>query len=745
MKKRKLNKAIIILYVVSALCFFAAIFRCFEKIETNLKQEMYYTLSDMAEQDVLAVKKEMKAKYRVLSSIAMEMENHPEGEAGILSSMRSFVEIYNFKRMGYAEADGLADTTDGFQIDISDRRYFKEGMQGKLWLSDTLVDPTNDEHELIHVFSVPVYEAGHAKVKGVLFATYRMEDFQELLHTDTFAGSGFSCIMWPDGKVIAHSPNSPLSEVENIFDYIREISPGNGEVAAQSEENMKQGLTSSGSYEGNSMSLLFHYRPLGGVSSDQQWYILTIAPQAALSERVAPIKRDVKRMLVIVIVIFLIAVLSAIVANYRKRRILTSLAYQDGLTGGDNFLCFKEKCKNRKSADGFLIAMDLSEFKVINDTCGVEKGDEALVALWKILSAHTMAVEGELLARVNADRFVMLWEAAGKVEVESRLQEIIAEILKLSEQLKIPKLFPVFGIYQIEKMEEADNLYGNAVQAKHLVKGRRDRHYAFYDEIDRAMVLENRKLEDSFEQALRDREFQVWYQPKYSTMEGKIIGAEALVRWRKADGKMLAPGRFISLFEKNGNITALDEYVFRTVCMQQKKWEKEGKELRPVSVNISRVSLYFSNIVDKYREILREIDLNPSLVELEITESATIDNAEIASLITGFRDAGFKILLDDFGSGYSSLATLNMMHFDTLKLDKSLVDYIGDENGEKLLHYITRLGQSLGLRITAEGVETENQLTFLRDLQCDDIQGYYFSKPLPLEEYEERLNIEGKG
>ncbi|MBE5867193.1 MAG: EAL domain-containing protein, partial [Lachnospiraceae bacterium] len=202
---------------------------------------------------------------------------------------------------------------------------------------------------------------------------------------------------------------------------------------------------------------------------------------------------------------------------------------------------------------------------------------------------------------------------------------------------------------------------------------------------------------------------------------------------------MRQPLDFIPLFERNGLIATLDEHVFKTVCMQQKKWEKEGKHSFPISVNISRASLYYDDIIDRYKNILRECDIEPGLVPLEITESATVDNSQIRKLVERFQEIGFPIHLDDFGNGYSALSTLNMMHFDTLKLDKGLVDFIGDSNGEKLLGYTIKLAKSLGMRITAEGVEYKNQVEFLQDLECDEIQGYYFSRPLPLEKFEELI------
>lgn len=256
-------------------------------------------------------------------------------------------------------------------------------------------------------------------------------------------------------------------------------------------------------------------------------------------------------------------------------------------------------------------------------------------------------------------------------------------------------------------------------------------------QLDIQQLSEDRLMEDIFDDALKNGEFHLWYQPKVDPARGCILGAEALIRWKRPDGTMLSPGKFIPLFEKNGNITTLDEYVFRTVCAQQQKWLQSGYRLYPISVSISRISLYYSNVVDKYREILDSFELDPKYVPLEITESATINNSDISSLIEQFHEAGFTLLLDDFGSGYSSLSSLNVMHFDTVKLDKSLIDYIGDQKGEQLLLHITQLLQSFGMTITAEGVETSDQVEFLRNLHCDDIQGYFFSKPLPINEFED--------
>ena len=417
-----------------------------------------------------------------------------------------------------------------------------------------------------------------------------------------------------------------------------------------------------------------------------------------------------------------------------KQEQLRKLAYTDQLTGADNYARFKQKMLSQSGNHGFYAAIDLQDFKLINSTCGIVKGDETLQSVSKVLQSHLK--RDEFFARIDADRFLVIFWDKDKTSLEPRLQEICKDLEALSVELNIPRIFPLFGIYETSDHQEVEQNYGKAVQAKHIIKGNRSRHYAFYDEINMNQILENKQIEDHFENAIQNGEFHIWYQPKVDPQTAHILGAEALIRWQRPDGTLLSPAKFIPLFERDGNITALDEYVFRAVCNQQEKWQDSGFPMFPVSVNISRISLYFSNIVEKYRDILDSYHLDPKYVPLEITESATIDNSDIASLIDQFHEAGFTLLLDDFGSGYSSLSSLNEMHFDTIKLDKSLIDYIGDPNGEKLLQQITLLLQNLGMSITAEGVETASQVKFLENLHCDDIQGYYFSKPLPLNDYE---------
>ena len=736
MKQSKLPKQALAILGIALVLVLSTVIWSSAQITRDVTDEVESTLRDVANQNALIVQQEIRENFNLLYSFADEISASSKASdaASITRQLGAFVNTYQFKRIGFVAPDGQVATTDGYTQDLSSRAFFREGMQGLPGISNTLQDRIGSP-EPINVFSIPVYNQNN-EIMGVLFATYRNQLFEELLGVQSFNNQGFSCLLNQDGELIACSSNAPasLQEATVISDYLE--ADTRNDKPYQELTKMLRGTTSSGgSFYGDGRSYHYYAVALDNLREDRQWFVLTVVPDQVLSNRTEPVLFQVRLLMLLIILIASCGTFAYVHSIRTQRRQLFRLAYEDPLTGGDNFACFKEKMIRHNGDRGFYVALDIQDFKIINSTCGVAKGDETLQEIWKVLQSNIHL--GEFSAHINADRFVLFLRDKDKRTLEPRLSGMCQDLTNLSTKLNIPRVFPLCGVYETTDHKEVEQNYGKAVQAKYLVKDKRTRHYAFYDELDVQQLSENRLIENSFEDALKNGEFQLWYQPKVDPVSGNILGAEALIRWLRPDGTMLSPAKFIPLFEKNGNITTLDEYVFRTVCAQQQKWQQAGMKLYPISVNISRVSLYFSNIVDKYREILDSFQLDPKYVPLEITESATINNSDISSLIEQFHKAGFTLLLDDFGSGYSSLSSLNVMHFDTIKLDKSLIDYIGDQNGERLLLHITQLLQSFGMTITAEGVETSDQVEFLKNLHCDDIQGYFFSKPLPLNEFED--------
>ena len=416
------------------------------------------------------------------------------------------------------------------------------------------------------------------------------------------------------------------------------------------------------------------------------------------------------------------------------------LAFHDHITNGNNFNYFTVRLKEENKC-GYMISFDLKAFKIVNSVCGIGKGDYVLARISEILE-EVIGGKG-FFGHVNADHFVIFCPFNKDEEVVELLDSITKKIDQLVKEINIPKVTPYFGVTYWTPDGRVQVSFSEANAAKHRIKDLKNINYGFYRDEDTAAAIEEKEIENAFDMAIKEKQFEIWYQPKYNPSVNKLTGAEALIRWRKPDGNLVSPGKFIPVFEKNGMIKQLDEYVFRGVCAQQKQWiDEEGKTV-PVSINLSRASLYYDNLVEEYKAIADDIGILPELVPIEITESAAIDNADIKNLADKFFNAGFPLHIDDFGTGYSSLSTLNLMRFDTLKLDKSLIDYIGEFGGDRLIKHTVALAKDLGLHITAEGVEKEEQVDFLKKLNCDNIQGFFFSRPMPADFFVEKLRNDG--
>lgn len=421
-----------------------------------------------------------------------------------------------------------------------------------------------------------------------------------------------------------------------------------------------------------------------------------------------------------------------------RRKELEQYAYYDPITKGYNYIKFKANLK-KKHISGSIISLDIHSFKIINSVCGIIKGDQVIEAIWQILTNALEFNSGDLAGHINADHFIIFIPTEDEEIIIRKLKNITLALNIVSAELEVPQLIPYFGISKWNPNKRIELAYSESVVAKNKAKILQNINYAFFDEADTERLIKEKEIVDGFETALLKKEFKIWYQPKYNPSDGELVGAEALVRWHKEDGTIIPPGDFIPVFERNGMIRTFDEYIFTNVCRQQKTWKEQNKVLVPVSINLSRISLYYKDIVNEYKKISEDIGIEKDLLPIEITETAAVTNNEIKDIAEAFYDAGFRLHMDDFGSGYSSLATLNILHFDTLKLDKSLIDYIGNYGGDRLLEHTILLAKDLGMHVTAEGVENTNQVTFLKNIGCDSIQGYFYSKPLPLDKFEPLL------
>ena len=733
-KKKELYRRIVITIAV-LVCTACAIGYGSRQIETELSEQMYNSMKVVAKQNDIVLNRELMSKYHLLETVASDLRMGRETPQQMMEQLQDVVAIYGFKRIGFVDKDGIVYTTDGYEKDLSFRDFYKDGMQGKAALTEVLEDSIG-EKEKINVFSIPYYGQDSETVDGVLFITFRNEVLRELIDFECFDGNGKTYIFNEEGDLIVASPDTDEETNEKQLEQIYQQKDAAGENAVAEKNAIDGGESSYGFFIGGSKEY-YHCTATHLIKENITLYILTVVPETYLQELEAPFLTVVRELIIIMLILVVVGVTGFLFSQYRRDQILWKSLSRDRITGGDNENGFVEKMEEHKKESGYAVSLDLDNFKIINNTFGTQKGDEVICEIWQIL--HTSIRNGEVAAHVNGDNFLMFLKGKDNEEIEERIKAITRAICKLSSKMNIPHIVPAVGISYIACLEERELEYGKANRAKEQIKGRRDLYYAFFNEESSEKIEEEKRMEDDFETSIAEERFEVWYQPKVAANGEKICGAEALVRWRGKDGKLISPQFFIPLFEKNGMISRLDEYVMDHVCRQQKAWVVLGLKPVPVSVNISRASLYFDDIAERYEGIVKYYQLNPELIQLEITESALMENQDVEQLILQFQEKGFKMDMDDFGHGYSSMALLSKTRFDVLKLDKSLIDGIGDKNGEILLESLISLAQKMGLSIVAEGVETKEQADFIWGHACNAIQGYYYYKPMKQEEYEEDL------
>ena len=373
----------------------------------------------------------------------------------------------------------------------------------------------------------------------------------------------------------------------------------------------------------------------------------------------------------------------------------------------------------------------IKDFELIISIYGRKKANELLCYM---ASIYNKKFKYGLLAKKGKASFLCLLSDDYKLD-HQRMDNVINEF---TENAPIKGVRIKYGIYKnIDKNLPITTICDYASMAAETVMEDYNHDYAYYtDELAQKRIY-NQMIENCFTDALKNKEFMIYYQPKIDVITEKVIGAEALVRWQRTDGSMISPENFIPIYEKNGQIQKLDAYIFGQVCRLQKRILDELKKLLSVSVNLSRSSILCEEIVEQYTKIVRENDIPITCVPLEITESASVYGQKVVKVAERLLQSGFKLHIDDFGSGYSSMESLSRLPFSVLKIDKSLIDHICETRVEILVNHIIKLSKDLNMRVLAEGVETKEQLDILRKIKCDEIQGFYYARPMPEVEFVE--------
>lgn len=420
----------------------------------------------------------------------------------------------------------------------------------------------------------------------------------------------------------------------------------------------------------------------------------------------------------------------------------------DSLTGVMTFDVFTAEAlrlttASREEAGNFAVVINVADFRMINEKKGFEFGNSILIAIADIL--RRCIVSGELLGRSEGSRFVCLLKNEDMDDLKSRMFLMMNSIQKqIYERFQIMVYLLVGACDMNDENVGVMGALDRAITAQKTVSDRtfyRDHCLAFYDKAQREKIKERRYIEEHMFEALDNDEFKVFYQPKVSIRTGKVVGAEALVRWIKSDGEIISPGKFIPIFEENGFISNMDFAIYRHAVADIRSWLRKGLDVPLVSLNVSRHHLADENFCSKLNSLIDSIGVPHEYVELEITESLLTENMEtLIEMVTWLKDKGYRISVDDFGSGYSSLNLITMLPFDTLKIDGGffLKNDLTDKN-KKVITSVVTLAKSLNLETVSEGVETQTQVDFLKGLGCDTVQGFFYYRPMPRDEFEKLL------
>ena len=655
-----------------------------------------------------------------------ELEAYLEGRAALLGFNKIVITLKEEQPLGSALVDQSVAGYPGVQAAL-------EGENGVSFL---------DQQSLL--YSVPLHDGD--EIIGALSGVRDKANMQRLIQPSSFSGSGLTCIINHQGEVII-SPTEldVFMQLESIFQ-----DGAGGQTAQhihQMEENMKSGQSGVFSFTAvDGTRLVLSYQPLHSYN----WVLLTLVPADIISRETDQYIHQsfiIVTAAVLVLVVLVVLLLKNYQTHYRK---LERIAFVDPVTGGMNGPAFSLRCGELIGAappDSYcVVALNISDLTLINESFGSVERDRTFRNVMQVLQGAV--TQDEAAAYAARDYFFLCLRESNPENISRRLAELVQRINAFNADLREPYYLRIQqGVYIVEEPgQDTTIIRDRALTAcrNHLPDSQEV--CAFYDQALTQMLQREHELNVLFEAALANEEFEVYLQPKVSLTDGHVHGAEALVRWVRSKQGTIFPSDFIPVFERNGKICQLDFYVFEQVCKTLRRWLDEGRAPMVVSVNLSRQHFKNPDFLQAYAQTARQYGIPEGVIEFELTESIFFDDQGIAHVkeqIGQMHRLGFGCSLDDFGSGYSSLNLLKNLPIDVLKLDILFFHKSVDKSRERIVvRNIIQMARELHIRVIAEGVESMDSVAFLREAGCDTVQGFVFAKPMPLADFERRLQGE---
>ncbi len=640
---------------------------------------------------------------------------------------QSLVEIFDF--VYYIDLNGNAVSNFNEQKNCLNKEHFIKALENEYYISPPVI--SIERNQIIFGVSVPVVKNG--EISAVLFAEISMNDFFEHYRTET-QGRGDVFLVDTDLNFVFSSSEGHIGHIQIPKNDIIEMGLQNVQNA-QNDIIMEE----SGSfyYDYYGISKVMVYMP---IEMTRLALAINIESEVLNSE----IASAVNKLNLICLVIFwllIVLIFYSLIYHFRTVVKLERIINYDTLTHLPNMLKLRTEMeqvlKNNKTDQYAILIFNIENFQVFNELYGYEIGNKVLKTIHDY--SKTLTEPSLITARIGYDKFAMFAGNGLLDDVEAIFYDCTTFYDKVMPEIIDHHPTVKCGRYKINSGESnPSEILSKVTLAHERARSTPGEFLCDYDINFKLKLLSDADITNKMHSALARNEFKVFLQPKFGIKQDDLVGAEALVRWIDAEGKIMLPNDFIPLFEHNGFITEIDYYVLDQACLAIKEWIDKGLNPIPVSVNFSRVNLSRLTVVKDITSIVDKYNIPHDLIEIEVTESASIEQeVELEILYKELHDLGFRTSIDDFGAGYSSLAMLKSLNVTTLKMDKSFFTSDGKSRRHgMLIDGIIKLSQSLGMYVVAEGIETNEQVELLRSMNCDAIQGYFYNRPMPIAEFE---------
>ncbi|WP_227835204.1 MULTISPECIES: EAL domain-containing protein [unclassified Clostridioides] len=705
---------------------------------THRETERY--LTEISESVSTTINEKCKSIFKILYSIGDTYFQFSDNNKNVTEYLSKKSKLLKFDWLGVADSSGNFIGTDESTGNVRGQYFYRKALQG-----EETITPIKSQSGIYGIlYSVPLYKDD--KITGAITAWNTLDTMRTLLSVESFGGEGFSQIIDKNGNFIVSSDNKNAPKnVVNFFDTIKKHGSYTGkDTLREMKTNLKENKKGSMYFTlDDGIYKAMHYVPL----EEENLYLLSIVPVKVANAQFDLLLKKAVFINILIIILFLLLIMLIIFINRKNREQLIKIAYVDPVTKGYSKARFDMEAKaiiESTSAGTYsLVSININKFKLINDSFGSNAGDKTLKYIHDVIANYLE--REELLCRVSNDQFNILIKTISQKEILKYIENITNDINSFNKDKECKYFIALsIGVYKIDDPNiPLVSIQDRANVARKNIKGNTVTHplytCVFYSDLERLRMLKEKEMENRMEEALDNNEFVVYLQPKVNLKNNNIVGAEALVRWQDPDRGLIPPNDFIPFFEKNGFIIKLDHYVFEKSCAMIRKWIDNGETPIPISVNFSRAHLNNKDFLEKYKTIRDKYDVPAKLLEIELTETLIFDNLQmLLNVIDQIHEEGFQCSLDDFGSGYSSLNMLKEIKVDTLKLDRAFFSSPNADNVSEnyVIESVVELAKKLNMNSVSEGVETILQMEYLKKINCDMIQGYVFSKPIPQEIFE---------